>query len=186
MPFLHCYYCMFHCTKSVREVHKHRVVTDPPSLTWIGELPRILFSSNTFSLQRKKLNGSQFLLLGFIFNSNEMHRHCQCVVRFSKNWVWSEFGSALVTTVTMVRCVTNSYRLPVEPQRSQREVGLIPSFSQSWTFLLYYYNTNTVPRSRTNLILFLGQNIKLRMHPRVLWGFYVKFKMYIIQPHFRK
>lgn len=33
MPSLHCYYHTFHYTTPVREVHKHRVGTDPLSLT---------------------------------------------------------------------------------------------------------------------------------------------------------
>lgn len=35
---LHCHYRTFHYTMSAREVHKHRVVPDPLSHTWMGEL----------------------------------------------------------------------------------------------------------------------------------------------------
>lgn len=42
MPSLHYYYCTFHYTMSGREVHKHRVLADPLSHTWMGELCRSL------------------------------------------------------------------------------------------------------------------------------------------------
>lgn len=38
MPSLHHYSYTFHYTMSVREVHKHRVLTDPLSHTWMGKL----------------------------------------------------------------------------------------------------------------------------------------------------